>query len=113
MLDRMHFRDPDLPVISCLDPVTLTRAEDIRALFRDNHLRSASIPLITEGLERHGVSAYLVVGPSMAGRMGGRVDASVRFGEHSIPVLPVENTAQLDTAVEMLHDLDVGTGKAS
>lgn len=111
LLDTMTFSDPDRPVVSCLDRADLTTGEQVRTLLRENHLRAASLPFISDGLERHGVSAYFVVGPSIAGRYAKQLTESKKAGE--IPMIPVENLEQLQAAIEALYELNVDLGVAA
>lgn len=97
LLKTMTFADPRIPVCSCLDGETLTTAAEVRALFRDNHLRPASVPLLAEGMKRHGVSAYLMIGPSMMSELTG----------WSVPSLHVENTEHIVEAAQMLYELNI------
>lgn len=97
LLETMEFADPRIPVCSCLDGKTLTTAGEVRTLFRDNHLRPASVPLLIEGMKRHGVSAYLMLGPSMMSEFTG----------WSVPSLHVENTEHVAEAAQMLYELNI------
>lgn len=97
LLKTMTFADPRIPVCSCLDGRTLTTAGEIRALFRDNHLRPASVPLLIAAMKRHGVGAYLMIGPSMLSEFPG----------WSVPSLHVEETEHVVEATRMLYELNI------
>lgn len=71
MLEEMTFRAPAVPLLSSLEPQTLSTADDVRALFRDFFRRPVSVPHLMTGLERQGVRAYLMTGPSLMSRFAG------------------------------------------
>ncbi len=100
LLAKMTFRTPRIPVVSCLDEKPLTTAADIRQLFRDNNLRPASVPFMTSGLDRHGVEACLIVGPSMTSGFIG----------WPVPSAHVAQPQDVHEARRLLHELNVKPG---
>ncbi|MCX4547586.1 MULTISPECIES: acyltransferase domain-containing protein [unclassified Streptomyces] len=63
-IDTLPFTDPVLPLCSCLEQKTLTRAGEVRDMFVDNVVKPVSVVHLCEEMKRHGTQLALVVGPS-------------------------------------------------
>jgi [acyl-carrier-protein] S-malonyltransferase len=97
-VSKLVFRDPVIPLATCLDDRLLTTAEDVRDAIWQNDSRMASIPAgITQAINA-GVQMFLVPGPST---LPGMVDFRV-------PVLVVQEPADIETAVTAVNRLPSG-----
>ncbi|WP_225840199.1 ACP S-malonyltransferase [Streptomyces sp. NK08204] len=97
MLKEMDFRDPRVPVYSCLEPKALTTGEEIRDLFRRNPTDPVSVPYMMSGLERGGVELGLVLGPCSFGT----------FLRSSFSVVHVESPDHVFEAMTAIYELGI------
>ncbi|MEB3961682.1 ACP S-malonyltransferase [Streptomyces kunmingensis] len=63
-IGAMPFTDPALTLCSSLEQKTLTRAEEVRAMFTDNVVEPISVLHLTREMKQHGAGLGLIVGPS-------------------------------------------------
>jgi [acyl-carrier-protein] S-malonyltransferase len=97
-VSKLAFRDPVIPLATCLDDRLLTTAEEVRDALWQNDSRTASIPAgITQAINA-GVQMFLVPGPPI---LSGLVDFRV-------PVLAVREPADIETAVTAVNRLPSG-----
>jgi [acyl-carrier-protein] S-malonyltransferase len=97
VLDAMRFRDPSVPLCSCLEPAILTTAAQVRDLFERNSVQGVSVPHVRSQMRRLGVRLGIVLGPSKIDRMA----------RPSFPLLHVECPGDLDEAVAAVYELGV------
>ncbi|MFH8369027.1 acyltransferase domain-containing protein [Streptomyces sp. NPDC018031] len=96
-LREMTFRDPKVPVHSCMDVKTLTTGEEIRDLYRRNPTDPVSVPHMINGLERAGTELGLVLGPCSFGTFLGS----------SFPVVHVQSPDHVFEAMTAIYELGI------
>jgi [acyl-carrier-protein] S-malonyltransferase len=92
----MEFRDPEVPVTTCLDRTTLTSAAELREAIWTNLMCPAYIPYGLDEVVRHGVRLLIVPGPSMA-------DDLVTF---PVPIVRVQRPADVEGAVARVAEIE-------
>jgi [acyl-carrier-protein] S-malonyltransferase len=96
------FRDPEIPLIACMEPRTLTTAEDVRNVFLRQNTLPLRFPYLKAGLEDHDAQLGVVIGPS-------------RVGKHQhlpVPVVHVETPEHVSEAVLAVHELGISCYQA-
>ncbi|RLL68651.1 hypothetical protein [Streptomyces sp. Z26] len=101
-LDGLAFHDPATPVCSCLEPRTLTRADEVRELFGRCAAEPADIGALVSGLVAHGTRLALVLGPSLPRHV-------VDF---PFPVVHVDAPERVEDAIAALLHYGVGVPAA-
>ncbi|MEU5428592.1 acyltransferase domain-containing protein [Streptomyces olivoreticuli] len=96
-LQEMTFRDPRVPVHSCMEVKALTTGEEIRDLFRRNPTDPVSVPHMLSGLEQGGAELGLVLGPCSFGT----------FLRSSFPVVHVESPDHVFEAMTAIYELGI------
>jgi [acyl-carrier-protein] S-malonyltransferase len=98
-LDAMTFRDPVIPLCSCLQALTLTTAAQVRDLFERNSVETVSVPHVRSQMRRHGVRLAIVLGPS-------KIDG---IAEQSFPLTYVETPEDVEVALAAVNDLGLSS----
>ncbi|MER7721634.1 ACP S-malonyltransferase [Streptomyces flaveolus] len=96
-LESMTFRDPRVPVHSCMERKALTTGEEIRDLFRRNPTDPVSVPHMIGGLEDAGTELGLVLGPAAFGT----------FQNAGFPVVHVESPDHVFEAMTAVYDFGI------
>ncbi|WP_369393843.1 hypothetical protein AB5J72_44540 [Streptomyces sp. CG1] len=96
-LDAMTFKDPRVPVHSCMERKTLTTGEEIRDLFRRNPTDPVSVPHMIAGLEDADTQLGLVLGPAAFGT----------FQNAGFPVVHVESPDHVFEAMTAVYDFGI------
>ncbi|MFC4533183.1 ACP S-malonyltransferase [Sphaerisporangium dianthi] len=97
-LTATPFRDPAIPLCSCMTPRPLTTAEQVREEFRLNPVARVSLPQVFAGLEAHEVELALLLGPA-------QVDLFLE--SPNVQVVHVESPEHLPEALTAIHDFGV------
>ncbi|MFG2638918.1 ACP S-malonyltransferase [Streptomyces sp. NPDC048362] len=96
-IDAMDFREPVLPLASCLEPRTLTTAEDVRDLFHRNATDPISLVDVHTRMAAEGVRLGLVIGGSIP-------DGILRL---SFPVVHVDRPEHLEQVLTTVYELGI------
>lgn len=96
-IDAMPFRDPGLPLISCLDRRVLVTADDVRDTFHRNSTDPINLVHICEAMKDEGVRLGLVMGGSIP-------DGILRF---PFPVVHVDRPEHLDQVTTTVFELGI------
>jgi [acyl-carrier-protein] S-malonyltransferase len=94
-LNAMTFRDPVIPLCSCLEPVTLTTAAQVRDLFERNSTDAVSVPHVRSQMRRHGTRLAIVLGASLMDEIAAQ----------SFPLAYIKTPADADAALAAVYDL--------
>jgi [acyl-carrier-protein] S-malonyltransferase len=101
-IDAMSFADPELPLLSCLEPKVLRTADDVRDLFQRNSTDPISLVDVYRGMKEQGVELGLVMGPSIP-------EGILAF---PFPVVHIEKPEHIEQALSTAYDLGIDlTGK--
>jgi [acyl-carrier-protein] S-malonyltransferase len=93
----IDFRDPDMPLCSCLEERTLGSAGEVAELFVRNVVEPVSTVHLTGGMQRHGAQLGLVIGPS-------QIRDLLKF---PFPVVYVDSPKAIAEAVAAIFELGV------
>ncbi|MEV0263463.1 ACP S-malonyltransferase [Streptomyces sp. NPDC050617] len=96
-IDAMAFSAPQLPLLSCLEPKTLTSAEEVRDLFQRNSTDPISLVDVYTGMKSAGVELGLVMGPSIP-------EGILAF---PFPVVHIEQPEHIQQALTTAYDLGI------
>ncbi|MFE9664649.1 ACP S-malonyltransferase [Streptomyces sp. NPDC005955] len=96
-LDGMSFRDPGLPLISCLDRKVLVTAADVRNTFHRNPTDPINLVHVHEAMKDEGVRLGLIMGGSIP-------DGILRF---PFPVVHVDRAEHIDLALTTAFELGI------
>jgi [acyl-carrier-protein] S-malonyltransferase len=103
-LATIDFRDPVITLCSCLEPATLTTADQVRDLFERNPTTPVSIVHLVSELKRNGTRLGVVIGPAIP-------EGILSFPFPVVHVEKPEHVDDLATAVyELGIDLPASTG---
>lgn len=102
-LAATEFRDPVLPVCSCLEAKTLTTADEVRDLFRRNATSTVSVVHVCSRMRAHDVEFGIVLGTSIP-------EGLLRF---PFPVAYVERPDQIVAALSAIYDLGIELSPAA
>jgi [acyl-carrier-protein] S-malonyltransferase len=94
---KIAFHDARIPVISCMEPGTVTDAADFADVFVRNPVTTARIPYLLHGLAAGGVTLGLILGPAHEGI----------YERPPIPLVHVAAPEHITEALTAIHDLDV------
>ncbi|XVQ90083.1 hypothetical protein ACQP2K_22525 [Microbispora siamensis] len=92
------FRDPVIPLCSCMTPGPLTTAKQVREEFRRNPVARVSLPQVFAGLERHETELALLLGPA-------QVDLFLE--SPNVQVVHVESPEHVAEALTAVHEFGV------
>lgn len=101
VLAATPFRDPVIPLCSCMSPGPLTTAEQVREEFRRNPVARVSLPRVFDGLERHDAELALLLGPA-------QVDLFLESPD--VRVVHVESPEHVAEALTAVHEFGVRPG---
>lgn len=96
-IDAMPFADPELPLVSCLDPKILVTAEDVRDSFQRNATDAISLVNLCAGLRDEGARLGLVMGGSIP-------DGVLRF---PFPVVHVNRPEHVEQVLTTVFELGI------
>lgn len=93
----MTFGDPQIPLVACMEPKTLTTAEEVRDVFHRHNVAPLHLPYLGAAVAAHAAELSLVIGPS-------------RVSKHQrspVPVVHVETPEHVLEAVTAVHELGI------
>ncbi|WP_406403292.1 ACP S-malonyltransferase [Streptomyces uncialis] len=96
-IDAMSFTDPEIPLLSCLEPKVLRTAADVRDLFQRNSTDPISLVDVYDGMREQGVQLGLVMGPSIP-------EGILAF---PFPVVHIEQPEHIEQALTTAYDLGI------
>ncbi|WP_445398343.1 ACP S-malonyltransferase [Streptomyces sp. LE64] len=96
-IDAMSFTDPEVPLLSCLEPKVLRSGDDVRDLFQRNSTDPISLVDVYSGMKEQGVQLGLVMGPSIP-------EGILAF---PFPVVHIERPEHIEQALGTAYDLGI------
>ncbi|MFD7639752.1 ACP S-malonyltransferase [Kitasatospora sp. NPDC059795] len=96
-IDAIPFADPEIPLLSCLEPKVLRTAADVRDLFQRNSTDPISLVDVYTGMKEQGVQLGLVMGPSIP-------EGILAF---PFPVVHIERPEHIEQALTTAYDLGI------
>ncbi|MFE0582856.1 ACP S-malonyltransferase [Streptomyces sp. NPDC058874] len=96
-IDAIPFTDPEIPLLSCLEPKVLRSADEVRDLFQRNSTDPISLVDVYDGMKEHGVQLGLVMGPSIP-------EGILAF---PFPVVHIERPEHIEQALTTAYDLGI------
>ncbi|MBH0246740.1 ACP S-malonyltransferase, partial [Streptomyces cavourensis] len=96
-IDAIPFTDPELPLLSCLEPKVLRTVADVRDLFQRNSTHPISLVDVYSGMKEQGVRLGLVMGPSIP-------EGILAF---PFPVVHIERPEHIEQALTTAYDLGI------
>lgn len=97
-MEKIPFRNPVVPLCSCIEQKTITTAAEVRELFIENQVHKVSVPYLAAELDEHALELALVIGPA---RMEIWVD------NLSAPLVQVEQADHIVEALTAISELGV------
>ncbi len=96
-IDAIPFSDPEIPLLSCLEPKVLRTAADVRDLFQRNSTDPISLVDVYTGMKEQGVRLGLVMGPSIP-------EGILAF---PFPVVHIERPEHIEQALTTAYELGI------
>lgn len=97
-IKAIPFRDPEIPVGSCMEAKMLTTAADVREMFLRNQTAMVSLPHMFANLMRQDVEMGVLVGPGNIERFPGGLP---------FPVIHVETSEQIADSLTTIYELGI------
>jgi acyl transferase domain-containing protein len=96
-VERIDFSDPQIPVVSCLEPHLLRTADQVKSCYLRTITSTVGIPHMQAGLAEANTQLGIIVGPARAEQMI----------QWPFPVVQAEKPEHLPELFEAIHDTGV------